>query len=271
MPGAPVQCRSARIRSLSQQLPEQVRLAYSASRGLDRDGGQTEMQHLHARLLGRLREACVAGDVLDGFEAWGAPRMQDRRKYTSHLGYIPKRPAEPWDWDDPGNWTYTCACWCLFYMALALSRPCSQLDYLCRNCNEKTIGDYLEAMLGEGNLTASSASSTRLSLPPTLARGGGGEGAHVRRAYHILLVVAAVEDMSARVYEDIHRRQYERWAGEALTICLPPGPPILERLRLWVQGHASHGSKHKKSAEGHLRRQERDAGRVAKRRRPGPE
>ena len=40
---------------------------------MDRDGGQMEMRPLHARLLGRLHEACIAGDALEVFEALGRP------------------------------------------------------------------------------------------------------------------------------------------------------------------------------------------------------
>ena len=72
-------------------------------------------------------------------------------------------------------------------------------------CNEETVGDYLEALLARGNL---SSSSSAYVLPRSVAQGCGEHSEHVLRATHVLLVLAAVEDLafdsSGRFYDDSH-------------------------------------------------------------------
>ena len=207
--------------------------------------------------------------MIEGFEFWAVPNMADPRKAVSHDGYLPTRPDELWKWHAGGNWTYTVACWCLLYMAEALELPCMHLHRRLREAkyNEGTVGDYLEAMLGQGNLSTSSNDHV---LPRNLAHGTGEHSVYVLRATHVLLVVAAVEKMafdpSHRFYEEFHRRQYSRWAEDALKVCLPPGPSVVERLRRWVADHeeTSQGPGIK-SREGCLRRKARDADRIADR------
>jgi len=137
-------------------------------------------------------------------------------------------------------------------MLEAIGQPDDGIAWLTNCCNEETQGDFAEAIIG----TCIIADGQKHAQSSTVAWRMPRKETSTQSARDILMIVAAVQDMSSHWYEHaVHWRSPLRWAQESMLVHLDG------TLSKWYSAHKE--SSGQKSAEGGMRRRERDTDRVA--------